>query len=593
MKSTPSKLLILVFFSSLCATIYAAHPMGSWEGAIEIPNNPLSINITLESTKGKHSGSIDIPAQGLRGFKLSNIKIEGKQVHFEMEGIPGDPRFEGTLADSGNTITGTFKQGGQTLGFSLERTSGEKKQETKTPDIPVKPIPGERMAGEWFGTLDVGPMKLRLALQVTESEANTFKAILESIDQGSAEIPVDQMDFKDRTLKFRIEKIQGSFLGKMNVDGSAIEGTWSQMGRDLPLTFNRMEKAFVLNRPQNPKPPFPYQNKEITFRNESADISLAGTFLIPEGSGPFPTVLFITGSGPQDRDESLMGHKPFLIIADYLARRGIASLRYDDRGVGKSEGKHMKSTVADFASDAEAGIAFLLAQAEVDANAIGIIGHSEGGLSGPIVASTNNAVDFLVLLAPPGEPLDQLLKRQAEDIFSLQGIEPSLINRLTKHQQHELELIKDSSIPRSELKQKLTELFATEKTKYTEAELKALKLDDATVKQSISTVSTPWFRSLMRKDPSNYLKTIQIPTLALFGEKDIQVAPEINAAGVKAALEEANNPDFEVTILQDLNHLFQHAETGSIEEYGTIEETFAPEALEHISNWIEKRFLKN
>lgn len=377
----------------------------------------------------------------------------------------------------------------------------------------------------------------------------------------------------------------------MNEDGSAIEGTWSQGGRELPLTLYRLAEPFALNRPQNPKPPFPYESREVTFRNEPAGIRLAGTLIIPDGESPFPAVLFVTGSGPQDRDESLMGHKPFLVIADDLARRGIASLRYDDRGAGGSEGNHMQSTVKEFATDVEAALGFLVAQPEVDRNAIGILGHSEGGLSAPMVAARNEEVDFLVLLAPPGEALVSLLMRQATDMLRLEGeLDDALIERALVMQAEDLALISDPSIDDETLRATLRASAESRREQFTAAEAAQLQFDERMIEAGIEQATTPWFRSLITEDPAAYLETIRVPVLALFGERDIQVAAEVNAEILEASLRAAGNEDYEVYILPGLNHLFQHAETGAISEYGTIEETFSPDALELIGDWITTRY---
>ena len=454
----------------------------------------------------------------------------------------------------------------------------------------TKVIPGEGAAGEWLGALDLGAVKLRLALHIESLDDDEFKATLDSIDQGAMGLAVDQAEFQERKLKLVIKRIGGYYQGTMNEDGSSIEGTWSQGGVERPLTFHRVETPFTLKRPQNPKPPFPYQSRDVTF--QSGEIKLAGTYIHPRGAGPFPAVLFITGSGAQDRDESLMGHKPFWVIADDLARRGIASLRYDDRGFGESEGKHIESTIADFAADAEAGLAFLAVQAEVDRNALGIIGHSEGGLTGPKMAASNPDVNFLVLLAAPGERLDLLVRRQGRDILEKMGLEASLIERATRDQDEFYELLKGQEESGQELMDKLEAITLARRNEFTPEERALLRIDEAVIKQQLATIITPWFRSLMREDPSAYLKSIRVPVLALFGELDVQVAPQVNAPLVEKALRAAGNGDFQVTILPGLNHLFQHAETGLMDEYGNIEETFAPEALAMIGDWIRERFVK-
>lgn len=443
--------------------------------------------------------------------------------------------------------------------------------------------------GEWLGTLDVGPAKLRLALHVEKKGDGGLGALLDSIDQG-AKIPVDTVVFEGGTLRLTLKSIGGAYEGTLNADGSALQGVWSQGGRQLPLAFQRQEKAFALNRPQQPRAPFPYASHEVTFRSAAGDVRLAGTLLVPAGKGPFPAVALVTGSGPQDRDETLMGHQPFLVIADALARRGIASLRWDDRGAGQSSGDHWGSAVEDFAADARAAVAFLRSRPEVDGNAVGIVGHSEGGLIAPMAAAADPAVRFLVLLAPPGEPLRSLLPRQSRDLFLLQGIDPKLLDRVLAAQAEDLALIADPALTADRLQEKLRALAAVRRQQLTAEERARLGLDGGTVESTIRVSTSAWFRSLIRQDPAAYLRQVKVPVLALFGGKDLQVAPQVNADAVRAALAAAGNPDHTERILPGLNHLFQHAGTGGLEEYGTIEETFAPEALGAIGDWIAARF---
>ena len=461
----------------------------------------------------------------------------------------------------------------------------------ETPVLPAEPVPGEEVAGDWLGALDVGPTKLRLGLKVEKTGDGSLGAILDSIDQG-AKIPVDTAVFERGTLRLGIKAIGGSYEGTMKADGSALQGEWSQGGQKLPLTFHRQKKAFALNRPQQPKGPFPYESREVNFQSEAGNVRLAGTLLLPEGKGPFPAVALVTGSGPQDRDETLMSHKPFLVIADALARRGIASLRWDDRGAGKSTGDHMGSTMDDFAADTRAAVAFLRLRPEVDGSAIGIVGHSEGGLLAPMVAVADKSVGFLVLLAPPGEPLRSLLMRQTRALYRLQGLDEKLIDRALAAQAGDLELIADPSMTVDRLQEKLRALAETRRKQFTAEERARLGVDGNAIDQAIRVSTTVWFRSLIRQDPAVHLRDVKIPVLALFGEKDFQVEPQVNAEAVRAALAAARNPDHEVRTLPGLNHLFQHAGTGSIEEYATIEETFAPEALGMIGDWIVARFPK-
>ncbi len=446
------------------------------------------------------------------------------------------------------------------------------------------------VAGEWLGALDVGAIKLRLALHIETKSGGGLATALDSLDQGT-KVPVDETLFENGRLRLALKMIGASYEGMLSADGATLQGTWSQGGRQLPLTFQRQEKAAALRRPQEPKGPFPYRSLDVSFRSGAGNVELAGTLLLPAGQGPFPAVAFITGSGPQDRDETLMGHRPFLVIADALARRGIASLRWDDRGTAKSGGDYLGSTEEDSMADARAAVAFLRSRPEVSRSAVGIVGHSEGGLIGPMAAAADPGVSFLVLLAPPGVPLRALLERQARDILRVQGVEPRLIDRTAAAQAEDLAMIADPAIPDGELRARLKTLAATRRSQLTAAERASLKMDDGNaVEQSIQMAASPWFRSLVRQDPAVYLRKVRVPVLALFGGKDLQVEPQANLEAVRAAL--AANPDHQERILPGLNHLFQHAGTGAVDEYGTIEETFAPEALATIGDWIAARFPK-
>lgn len=467
---------------------------------------------------------------------------------------------------------------------------------------PAAETPARSPEGEWLGTLEVGAARLRLGLHLETKEGGLL-AVVDSLDQG-AKVPVATATFEGGTLHLGLPAIGATYEGKLSAGADELQGTWSQGGRSLPLTFRRQAAPAQLVRPQLPQPPFPYASREVTFQGGGGRVRLAGTVLVPPGKGPFPAVLLLTGSGPQDRDEALMGHKPFLVIADALARRGIASLRWDDRGVGGSEGSTFGSTVDDLAADARAALELLRSQPEVDAKSVGLLGHSEGGLIAPIVAAQDGpsnerqdrgdpgdpGVAFLVLLAPPGEPLLALLRRQTEDLYRLRGIDGPLRDRALAAQAADLELAADPSVPTDRLLETLRARAASRRTLFSDEERARLGIDAAVIEQGIQTLTSPWLRSLVRQIPGDSLRRVKVPVLALFGEKDFQVAPQVNAEAVRQALVAAGNRDYEVRIFPGLNHLFQHAGTGGLDEYGTIEETFSPEVLKAIGDWIAARF---
>jgi uncharacterized protein len=375
-------------------------------------------------------------------------------------------------------------------------------------------------------------------------------------------------------LKIESKPIGGVFEGKIAADRSSIDGTWTQGGGSLPLLLKPVKDHSELEwkRPQNPKKPYPYHEEEVSYDNTVQDVTLAATLTLPQGEGPFPAVLLITGSGPQDRDESLQGHKPFLILADYLTRRGIAVLRADDRGVGKSTGVFAKATTADFATDTEAGIAYLKTRPEIDHRKIGLIGHSEGGVIAPMVAARNADVAFIVMMAGTGVPGDDILVAQGEAIALASGTSPEVAAKAAAKEREMLKLVetgKDDAALEKELKEKM-----------------AGEVPEAQIGLQINEITSPWFRFFLTYDPATALQNVTCPVLAINGEKDTQVPPKQNLPAIRKALEQAGNQHFEADELPGLNHLFQTAKTGAPAEYAEIEETMSPVALEKMAGWI-------
>ncbi len=328
-----------------------------------------------------------------------------------------------------------------------------------------------------------------------------------------------------------------------------------------------------LKRPQNPVKPYPYRDEDVAYDNKVQNVTLAATLTLPQGTGPFPAVVLITGSGPQDRDESLLGHKPFLVLSDYLTRHGIAVLRADDRGVGKSTGIFSKATTADFATDTEAGIAYLKTRKEIDPRKIGLIGHSEGGVIAPMIAARNKDVAFIVMMAGTGVPGDQIIPAQSEAIEVASGKDPAEAAKNAANEKEMLKLVeteKDQAVLEKELKEKM-------KGDTPEAQIGA----------QIAQLTSPWFRYFLTYDPAVALRHVNCPVLALNGSLDKQVLPSQNLPPIRQAL--AGNKRAEIDELPGLNHLFQTAKTGSPAEYAAIEETIAPVALDKMATWILKQ----
>ena len=428
----------------------------------------------------------------------------------------------------------------------------------------------QTVAGDWQGTLRAGAASLRIEVHIAAEPGGQFKGTLDSLDQGARGIPLSAIALNDRRLTFTVPAVAGSFTGTLSDDGNTIEGSWSQ-GASLPLVLTRGMPAAPPRRPQTPPKPYPYRDEEVTFANPGAGISLAGTLTIPAGAGPFPAVMLITGSGAQDRNESIVDHQPFLVLADHLTRKGIVVLRADDRGVGKSSGNFAAATTADFATDVEEGLAFLRSRREVDQQRVGLIGHSEGGAIAPIVAVRNTAVRFIVLMAGPGVPGDEIILEQTRLISLASGMAPELAERGTTQQRSVLDIIKREHDPGA-LDHELRDRFT------------GLGLPPAQVDLQVKALTTPWYRYFVSYDPAPALTALACPVLALNGEKDLQVPPAQNLPAIRRAL--ASNKAAQVEELPGLNHLFQSAKTGLPAEYVTIEETIAPAVLDKISTWV-------
>lgn len=440
------------------------------------------------------------------------------------------------------------------------------------------------IVGSWTGSLEVQSQEIPIVFNLSLKDG-VYTTTMDSPSQGVNNIPTDKTTFEENELIIDMSKMGIVYTGKF--DGTDIKGVFKQSGMELPLDLIRGKYEPKLKL-QEPKKPYPYVSEEVFFENSKADnIKLAGTLTLPKDVKKPPVVILITGSGPQNRNEELMGHKPFLVLSDHLSRNGIAVLRFDDRGFAQSEGNHENATTFDFVSDAEAAVTYLKARKDdVDIKKIGLIGHSEGGLVAPIVASTNKEIAYCVLLAGPGVSGKDILMAQTRKAMELGGVseEDIQINEDFSLKIYEI----CENYKGEESKNKIKSVF--NEMKKTSSEMLKNQLTNDVVEQQIELITSPWMLTFIKIEPQDYLRKVNCPVLAINGEKDFQVLAKANLEGIAIGLSEAQNKDVTTQELKGLNHLFQTSETGSFSEYGTNEETFSPIALNIISDWINKRF---
>jgi uncharacterized protein len=443
---------------------------------------------------------------------------------------------------------------------------------------------GQEIVGPWYGKLEVRGIQLRIVFNITKTE-NGYTSTMDSPDQGANGIPVTTTSFESPVLKLGITSAGIAYEGTLD-NTNTITGTFKQGGMSLPLNLGREKlEAKKAARPQEPTKPYPYYAEEVIFENKKDSIKLAGTLTLPQKDGVFPAVILITGSGPQNRDEELLGHKPFLILADHLARNGIAVLRFDDRGTFESKGNFKTATTMDFATDVEAALTYLLTRKEIDKKKIGLIGHSEGGIIAPIVAAKSKSVDFIVLLAGTGIPGGQLLLMQQELIGKASGASEADLQQSQKINSGVFEIVTKSTNT-EKLTADLTDYLKKALLSDTTAKVPAGMTEDEFINGQVKQITSPWMVFFIKYNPAIILEKVKCPVLALNGSKDLQVPPKVDLDAIKTALEKGGNKHVTTIELPGLNHLFQECQTGSPDEYAKIEQTMSPVALDEITKWI-------
>jgi len=443
-------------------------------------------------------------------------------------------------------------------------------------------------AGHWDGSILLPGTSLGIRVHLSRDEGGAWSGTIDIPMQGAKDLALSGIVVEGDSIVFAIAGVPGDPTFEGTLEDDRIAGPFSQSGQTFRFELTR-GTAEAPKRPQDPVPPFPYASEEVTFTN--GGVTLAGTLTIPDGEPPFPAVVMLTGSGPQNRNEEVFDHRPFLVIADYLSRRGIAVLRYDDRGVGGSSGSISQSTIADFAGDALAAVELLRADKRIAPDRVGLLGHSEGALTAPLAASESDDVAFLVLLAAPGVPMPDLLALQAERIARAEGENEETVKEMVALNRELTATIASDMDPDS-ARARVRDVILRQNELMPPESRPTGEVLERLIQSNVDNLFTPWFQFFIRYDPRDALRKVTVPVLVLNGTLDLQVVESQNLPAVQAALAEAGNTHVTALAMPDLNHMFQHAKTGAVSEYATIDETVAPEVLETIDQWIAERFVK-
>lgn len=440
-------------------------------------------------------------------------------------------------------------------------------------------------AGDWKGSLEVNGQSIPLIFHLKTDDKGEWTGSFDSPKQMVYDIAFDKITIKEQDLRLEVTVANVVYEGKLKEAGAAIEGEWLQGGAAFPLRLTRTQST-VLKRPQTPKAPFPYDVETVEFSNKKAGINLAGTITLPAGKQNCPAVVLISGSGPQDRNSTILKHQPFWVLADYLTRQGMVVLRVDDRGVGESGGTFSGATSADFATDVAAAFAYLQKHPRVNSNKVGLLGHSEGGVIAPMVASTEKEVAFIVLLAGPGQSGSEVLRQQNYDMTMLATKNVALAQKQSKvlEKLYALVLAPENQ---DQSTSEIMQLLKAPLEELSDDDREKLGWTNAVVAQIVAQLRTPWFQYFLATNPQDYLQKVSCPVLAINGEKDLQVHAN-NLEAIEEALKQGKNKNYSIQAFPNLNHLLQTAETGAVAEYVKIEETMAPEVLAAIHLWLEK-----
>jgi len=556
---------------------------GEWAGTLQAGLQRLRLVFQLQAADaGGWTGVVISVDQGNTRIPIGSVTCGDGKVAMD---IPmAGSRFTGTLSADGQSIRGTWSQSGYSFPLELARSAAAPAAAAappppSPPSPPANPEEFKPFAGEWGGIIDLVSLRIRIQLEMAEGG---LSGRMFSVDQGNAEIPIGAVTVTGKQIVLDVPVVQGRYDGVLAPDGRRIEGTWRQGPLQAALNLTRDAVPAAPRRPQEPQPPLPYSAEDVTFRNEAAGLNLAGTLTRPPGEGPHPAVILISGSGTQDRDETVAGHRPFLVLADYFTRRGFAVLRYDDRGAGKSDASTGDFTTRDLAGDVQAAFAFLKGQPGIDGRRIGLAGHSEGGVIAPMVAADNPEVAFVVLMAGTGAPGVRVLERQVALLARAEGKTEVEVRRLAQAEKDVLAAVLGDGDPAVRRRQ-AAELI---RNSLSDEQKRHLPDPEQFIGGQVDALFSPWMQFFLTFDPRPMLARVKCPVLAVGGDKDVQVPAAEHLPLIEAAVREGGNTRVTVKLLPGLNHLFQTARTGAVSEYAAIEETLSPLFLQTVGDWL-------
>ncbi len=578
------------FLGSAAAQAPAEAPSlpGAWEGSIDPDDLDLYLRIRFESGPAGPTGELDVPLQGAVDLPLAAIETGADgTVRFAAPTLPGSPTFEGRFRGD-DAIEGDFVQGASSVPFELQR-AGEPPA--------VRTPPG--WVGTWRGVL--APERAPMPMVVTlSSDEGRLRATLDLPSQGLTGLEARPLVAANGAVTLSIPALPADATLGLRRQAGALQGTFQQEGVTFSVTFVRDGDAAEgsegegsaaesdAERPQTPRPPFPYVTHEVTF--DGAAGALAGTLALPEGEDAFPVVVLLNGSGAQDRDGTVLGHPTMAVLADHLARNGLGSLRWDDRGVGGSEGELGTAGLDGLAADATAAVAFLAGREDVDGRRIAVLGHSEGGLVAPRVVAGDAPLAAMVLLAAPSAPGLDVLELQNRLILGQRGADEEEIEAQIAYLRALHAALSEGDT--DEARRLTSARVDAQLAALPEGEAPTGAARERLVTAQLEAVVTPTFGDFLLAEPGPVLRRADVPTLAVFGRQDVQVPAVQNEGPMRAALREAGVDDATVVTLGGLNHLMQPARVGGLDEYATIRTTVAPELLDLVSEWLGERLLR-